>query len=597
MDVETAAAAVYPEYVAILAERGPLPAAELEKLVTARLEPTGPDPERVIQELDRLSEGDPDLVMLHPDVLVHLPSITAGSVLTHRLSESEAAEGYLLVEPDLDVFGAREGLHVAGGSVEADDHDGPLVLVGPQGWLDAFEPGTLLAVAVAVDGAMTITAVEGVPEAGGLVEVVRAAYDAEIEEAWLPLHGGDLVAAVLARDPAAFAVARPPLGELAAAAGLEERDGELAHEESVFAQAAAVESDYRLAARLEGDDLDAAAESLKVLLDPGAAPAELRDALARLDDPLLLEAVVDELPAELLEPLAARLVALTGQSPRAAQAHWIAAVAAERTRRVLDAESHLRAGQRADPGNVAVADRLAWYQADRGRAREAADLWHGLGAAPDHPDLVHVERFAALPVPSLGRNDPCWCGSGRKVKACHRDEPPRAPLEQRVEWVFAKARGYAVRCAGLELTELVLARANGDDVESVIDDPLVVEALLHEDELWGDFLEERGPLLPDDERELVLTWLHVARAVHEVTVAGEVSTLRRHTSGEEQQVRHVTAPVGTLIAGRVVPDGGGGLRLLPGAFAVAPEHADELAAHLSTWDGAQLLQWVAAHGY
>jgi hypothetical protein len=24
------------------------------------------------------------------------------------------------------------------------------------------------------------------------------------------------------------------------------------------------------------------------------------------------------------------------------------------------------------------------------------------------------------PVPSLGRNDRCWCGSGRKYKICHQ---------------------------------------------------------------------------------------------------------------------------------------------------------------------------------
>lgn len=26
------------------------------------------------------------------------------------------------------------------------------------------------------------------------------------------------------------------------------------------------------------------------------------------------------------------------------------------------------------------------------------------------------------PRPLVGRNDPCWCGSGRKYKKCHLDE-------------------------------------------------------------------------------------------------------------------------------------------------------------------------------
>jgi len=34
------------------------------------------------------------------------------------------------------------------------------------------------------------------------------------------------------------------------------------------------------------------------------------------------------------------------------------------------------------------------------------------------------------PIPDLGRNDPCWCGSGKKYKHCHLefDEKRRAKL-------------------------------------------------------------------------------------------------------------------------------------------------------------------------
>jgi hypothetical protein len=39
---------------------------------------------------------------------------------------------------------------------------------------------------------------------------------------------------------------------------------------------------------------------------------------------------------------------------------------------------------------------------------------------PAHPS---VRRFASRPIvrdgPELGRNDPCWCGSGQKLKKCH----------------------------------------------------------------------------------------------------------------------------------------------------------------------------------
>jgi len=29
------------------------------------------------------------------------------------------------------------------------------------------------------------------------------------------------------------------------------------------------------------------------------------------------------------------------------------------------------------------------------------------------------------PIPNLNRNDRCWCGSGRKYKACHQAEDNR----------------------------------------------------------------------------------------------------------------------------------------------------------------------------
>ena len=31
-----------------------------------------------------------------------------------------------------------------------------------------------------------------------------------------------------------------------------------------------------------------------------------------------------------------------------------------------------------------------------------------------------VAGAETAPVPSLGRNDRCWCGSGRKYKICHQ---------------------------------------------------------------------------------------------------------------------------------------------------------------------------------
>ena len=48
-----------------------------------------------------------------------------------------------------------------------------------------------------------------------------------------------------------------------------------------------------------------------------------------------------------------------------------------------------------------------------------------VGVEPDRDeDVTEFERLVnppapAVATPKLGRNDPCWCGSGKKYKKCH----------------------------------------------------------------------------------------------------------------------------------------------------------------------------------
>lgn len=43
-------------------------------------------------------------------------------------------------------------------------------------------------------------------------------------------------------------------------------------------------------------------------------------------------------------------------------------------------------------------------------------------------DLAAMERNQATPARGLkiGRNEPCWCGSGKKYKRCHLKEDEQA---------------------------------------------------------------------------------------------------------------------------------------------------------------------------
>ena len=98
-------------------------------------------------------------------------------------------------------------------------------------------------------------------------------------------------------------------------------------------------------------------------------------------------------------------------------------------------------------------------------------------------------------------------------------------------------------------------------IDRALDDPIVLDAALHEGGLFERFLYERGDLLPDDERLLASAWLTVDRSVHEVVAVerGVGLTLRDLATGDVVDVRERTASQtahdGERYCGRVVPDG------------------------------------------
>ena len=51
-----------------------------------------------------------------------------------------------------------------------------------------------------------------------------------------------------------------------------------------------------------------------------------------------------------------------------------------------------------------------------GAVTNVAEVAPGAAALPEHKQGV---KPAAKEGDKIGRNDPCWCGSGRKFKQCH----------------------------------------------------------------------------------------------------------------------------------------------------------------------------------
>lgn len=546
------------------------------------------------QLLEDLMDRDGPLLMLADEQVVHVEAVTDDVVLTHRVSAADVASGLLLDVVDLAGFCRRD----------------PAPLPDP-----APPVGTVVAVRVRDGGALSVDPLEELPPIDlGLVALLRSCYNQAVAEPWLPVPVEELVLASVVAEPASFSRPWAPLTDLLDAAGLEVRGHEVAHEESVWRSGDLADELHRLMDRFgAGEPLDTILRVLTAVvgeLDVAAG----RDVLGALEDPTVLEAVSDYLlgdgddPARLEQTagLAARLLSIASRPTQKATARWLQAVVAERDGRLDDAEELLREGVRLDPEGEPWADRLAWFRFDRGDAETASALWRGLGdTAEDSDDLRQLEALPAAPTVTLGRNERCWCGSGRKYKQCHLGRSELPPLPDRVGWLCRKATGFLERRGGAapdEVTLHVVTRAvDPDDRDSLLEaltDPLVLDVVLHEGGCFDRFLHERGALLPEDEALLAQAWTLVDRSVHEVLEVrpGAGVSVRDLRTGDVVDVRERTfstvTRTGELVCARAVPDGVSH-QFVGGVFAVARGTEGRLLDLLDERDGLALLAHVA----
>jgi hypothetical protein len=229
---------------------------------------------------------------------------------------------------------------------------------------------------------------------------------------------------------------------------------------------------------------------------------------------------------------------------------------------------------------------LARNANDRGDVERGLGLLRRAGAGPGHPLVELLQAHRAEPCRDLGRNEPCWCGSGRKYKKCHLGRE-QLPLAERVNWLYAKAAQYAEFSRwGDLLAEVSYQRyRHTHDLAEAVDagmaDMLVMDVLLFEGGAFAEFMQVRGSLLPDDERLLAEQWQLVERSVFEVetVVPGEGVIVRDIRTGDVHEVRERTASrqlkTGQLICERVVP-AGDSMQFFGGAEPVALHERDPL---------------------
>lgn len=618
-----------PTLAAILTEHGP---ASKDDIVDGLRAAGIADPDDLIGEL--LNEYSCPARPLPDDRWVWLPALLAGRVFTHRLTAEELTHDLLAVSPDLDPIVELcndDYPELADGSpvslVLPDDDDElleergiPLELVDEPGAL-LLGPGTLAVLGVAAGDllGMRLTdkgiALERVTATTGTTLGDRLAALVAADES--PSHFASVVWAACAADPALFTSPLAPLGEIADAHGLARSGDSLAPVGFDFPRWRFESRCALLADRcgLEADDAFAVVSLLEFyrriggllgLVDVGEEPAEgqggvddnvaavIGEVGAALADPLLAEVFVAEteadgawggaalgLFAETLEPKVPR-------SARVAM-RWLQAVACERLGDIAGGEDALLAAESLDPHWPLPLFDLARLASDRGDAEAGLELLRRAGADSEHP-LVHLlEQHRAAPRNDVGRNEPCWCGSGRKYKKCHLGGE-QLSLSERVGWLYAKAHQQLLGGEWEELLAVVgyeRVRHLEDELDDLLAearaDPLAIDTVLFEGGAFEEFLEWRGELLPDDERQLAQQWLGVPRSVFEVEQVqpGHRVTVRDVRTGEVREVteRRRALQPGQLICSRALPTGEG-FAFFGGIDPVEPQEQNELLALL-----------------
>jgi SEC-C motif len=616
----------------ILTQYGPLAKDD----ITQHLRDRGiADPESAWQW--NLLEMDCPARQLVDDRWVWLPAVLAGRVFTHRVSADELTHDVLTVMPDLNpittLFEHEQYQRFADGSAACiavadydddllDERDIPAEAIDPAALL--LEPGTLAKLNLAEGDTvgLRLTAegivLERVDVIAQHTAGARLAATLDVDE---PTDVDTAAWTACVADPALFTDPLPPLSEIVEDYGLAHRGDWLAPSGFDFDSWQFGRRCELLAARhgldlddalsltllvelydrvslllIEADDAGEAGDTPAMDSAAGAEGADGADDVAgelgaALADPLLADLLVAEavgsdsggaaalgLFADLLEP----------RVPRAARVacKWLRAVALEQIGDIEEAERELLAAESIDPDWPLPLIDLARIASDRGDVERGLGLLRRAGAEPDHPLVALLEAHRTEPRRDVGRNEPCWCGSGRKFKKCHLGREQLA-LAERVNWLYEKAT-QNLHIAGWQdlLAEAGYERYRdtqdlADALTAAMADPLVIDAVLFEGGALAEFLDVRGSLLPDDERLLAEQWLLVERSVFEVERVnpGESVTVRDLRNGDMHDVRERTASrqlkPGQLICAHVLP-AGDSMQFFGGVEPIALHERDRL---------------------
>jgi hypothetical protein len=383
-----------------------------------------------------------------------------------------------------------------------------------------------------------------------------------------PMESSTLTSLVLADVPDAYAEPTPPLSEVLASWGISIHEGRLAppgfdwegwqprrtarrltehyglsaEEAGAGAVLLAYISSTTLAVeeiteriratglgirQLEQSAVDDILNDVAETSLPLPDPAAITESLAHLIEPPVAYAILDEAlgsdPVRSGTGLVAASESLLDLADRPSRGalHWLWAKGFEWLGDLPAAEDQLRTAERLDPEFYPAVLDLARLANDRG------DVGTGLALMARVPEEASpflrsvLEEQRPQPTRMMPRNEPCWCGSGRKFKACHLRAPQAASLTDRAPWLYAKAIVYALETPWAALVEIlseirIADIASEDLAHEIANDGLVLDVTLFEGGVLEEYVETRGHLLPPDELLLAQQWLLTPRSAYEV---------------------------------------------------------------------------------
>ncbi|WP_245005841.1 MULTISPECIES: SEC-C domain-containing protein [Rhodococcus] len=619
----------------LLREHGPQTAADWGNLLADAGHGTPDDMTEFVEYVE-----DPLLGYLTGARYAALDTLFEHRILTHRLTDAEISSGVLDANPDLMVLRVfldsfddtedREIRVVHRGLDDAalaergiDDPTFPAdegFLLAPDA-LSECAAGDLIGLFVA-DRELTLCTVADVvdPTPGFADALANILTDTGAETL------DAIVWQLMLEEPTLFRQPAAPLGELLESAGYV-RDGDYVAIEGFDFEAFHLANRARMLEIRDNLHPDEAAAVIALVDLVSAAHLEFPEDTSEIGDwaraqitenPQIYVAVAEppaaaaalELLSELDdhdEILHAVATALADKGPRRVKpaAYWLAGKAADRLGKIIVAEAYYESALDRDPDWVPAIFELALLAADRSDATRALALLGRIEGGES--EILHdvLARYAPAEHPELGRNDKCWCGSGRKYKVCHLGKS-EITFDDRANWLYIKAQLFSRSPEYFDVVfDLAEVRAqhwdDDDALTRALEGGLAVDTALFDSNIFGVFVERRGELLPADELELAQQWLQVPQSVYEVasTVPGTSLTLRDVRTDVAYDVADewgsLNLEAGSLVCARVLP-AGSAMRTFGGIEPIAAADKDGLIALLDSPDTEpwQLVEFLSA---